>query len=474
MKNWLLLCLCLLPLFSIGQVVTVSEDISIRNDKAYDLIGKMKDRILLYREKSNKVEIQAFDERLRLSWDKELKLDHKRANVLSMIPDRDKFSIIYKYKKKGNLFIKLHKYSPGAQLTDSTTIITHKQRFVSRNYQVVYSEDKKSILLFAIEKQKKVKALAYNIETMSLLWESNFTLPDAGFYQSHMEVVIANSGDMYFVVSQNNRRSKREEHFYQVYHARQGISKVETFELHMEGKLSYDIQFSFDNLNKTLVAGGLYSNKNTSRANGHFSATIPISNPKNYVLRFEAFDDVFISDLEGKKVNNGKGVEDVEIREIVLRRDGGMLLIYEKTKLYERSSVGASRGYRDSEGLGRTIDYYHDNLFVISIHPSGETHWKTILYKKQYSQDDNAMFSSYFLLKTPSSLRLIFNDEIRFENTVSEYVLLGNGEYDRNSVLSTENQDIRLRFQDAMQIGSKDLLIPSERRNRLRLVRVTY
>ena len=60
------------------------------------------------------------------------------------------------------------------------------------------------------------------------------------------------------------------------------------------------------------------------------------------------------------------------------------------------------------------------------------------------------------------------------ENTVSEYVVSATGHMDRNSVMSTDDQNIRLRFRDALQTGSNELIIPSERRNRLRLVRVEF
>ncbi|MEM9820276.1 MAG: hypothetical protein AAF985_04365 [Bacteroidota bacterium] len=475
MKKWFILLLCWLPFLSTSQVVTVSEDLSIRNNTAYDLIGRLEDRILLYREKSSsKFEIQAYDERLRLSWDKTLELDHKKSEVIAVIPNRDQFSIIYRYKKKGVLYLKANKYDPAANLVDSTTIAQYNHRFMTPKFQVTYSEDKRSVLLFSIEKQTKVKALSFNLNNMQLRWDSKFTLTDPSFYTNHMEVLVTNKGDMFFMVSHNNRKSKRDEHYYEILNCRQGSSKVERMTIPMDGKLSYDVVFSYDNLNRNLVAGGLYSNKNLNRTNGYFSMKMPVGNPQNYSLNFTPFDDDFVSDLEGKRIKNTKGINDVEIREIVLRRDGGMLLVYEMTKLYERRLASAGRGFGAVDGLSYTVDYYYDNLFVISVHPDGQTHWKNILHKKQYSQDDNAAFSSYFLLKTPSSLRFLFNDEIRYENTVSEYVIKGSGEYDRNSVLSTEDQDIRLRFQDAMQIASNELLVPSERRNQLRLVRVTY
>ena len=84
------------------------------------------------------------------------------------------------------------------------------------------------------------------------------------------------------------------------------------------------------------------------------------------------------------------------------------------------------------------------------------------------------MYSSYFLFRTPTSLRFLFNDEIKYENTVSEYVLNGNGDFERNSLLSTENLKLRLRFRDALQVNGNELIVPSERRNRLRLVKLEY
>ena len=136
----------------------------------------------------------------------------------------------------------------------------------------------------------------------------------------------------------------------------------------------------------------------------------------------------------------------------------------------ERQSVGAGTM---GSAIGHVYyDYYYDDLFVISIHPDGMTHWKTILHKKQYSYDDDAIYSSYFLMKTATSLSFVFNDEIKYENTVSEYVLKGDGNYDRNSILNTKNKKLRLLFRKGMQVSANEFIVPSEHRNRLRLVSI--
>ena len=66
------------------------------------------------------------------------------------------------------------------------------------------------------------------------------------------------------------------------------------------------------------------------------------------------------------------------------------------------------------------------------------------------------LFSSYFLVKTPKSLRFLYNDEVKYENPVSEYVVRGNGTAKRNALFSTHGKKLKLRIRDALQISSTD------------------
>ena len=96
------------------------------------------------------------------------------------------------------------------------------------------------------------------------------------------------------------------------------------------------------------------------------------------------------------------------------------------------------------------------------------------MHKKQYSQDDEGVFSSYFLHRSAGNLHFLFNDEIKYENTCSEYILSPTGAFDRNGLLNTVNQSLRLRFRDAIQLSATETLVPSEFRNKLRLVLIRF
>lgn len=478
MKNAVALLFLLFPFFLDAQTVTVSEQISLRNDKAYEVIGRMKDRFLLYRDRANHdYEIQAFTESLQMSWKKELEFEKKRTEVIEVVPNDDFFILIYRYKHKGRTILKANKYDAGASVIDSATIFNYGSRFYPPRIQVYESEDRSKILLFGIERQSKVEAMCFDVHSMQLLWHNEFSPENMTFEVDYSQPMISNDGRMYYVLDRDNRKSSRDEHRFEFYYvdANTPKGKISTFSIPMQEQLTFDVLFEFDNLNNNIVAGGLYSQKNRGRANGYFYLSIPTSDPDIHTLEFVQFSDKFVTDYTGKPVKNNKGIVETGVQEIVLRRDGGIILLAENNKHLERQMMSAGRGsYIGEDGRNYIVDYHYEEVIAISVHPDGSHHWDIILPKRQYSQDDSAVYSSFFLLKTPAALRLIFNDEIKQENTVSEYVVRGNGEFDRNSVMNTDYQKLQLRFRDAIQLGPSELLIPSERRSRLRLVKLEY
>ena len=85
MKNWLIIVLLFSPFALLAQRIMVSEDLPLRNDIAYELIGDMKGHMLLFRDQSTDFEVQAFDENMRLSWSKPIELDRSRSEFAYLL-----------------------------------------------------------------------------------------------------------------------------------------------------------------------------------------------------------------------------------------------------------------------------------------------------------------------------------------------------------------------------------------------------
>jgi hypothetical protein len=475
MYRLFLFSLLILPAIGLAQRITISEDISIRNDKQYELLGKLKDRFLVFLDKPNEYRIQAYDMSMRLSWDKEIELEGKRAQLVGLLSADDHFFVFYTIKKKDDYFLKMHQYDAGASLVDSATVCNFGSSPYAPKPQLIYSENKTKILIHQFKRQSELFAASYDLTNRKILWEMMFTPSDFNIYRDIYQWAYSDKGDAFFIIGLENRKARKDLHNFRIYHCAEGNPIPATRTVAMDDQLTYDVKFVYDNLQHKLVGGGFYSEKNRGKANGSFYLKIDPAVLDNHQLYFFPFEDDFVSEvMEAKENQSARGMENVNIIGIVLRQDGGILLIAELTKEFERRMASASRGYIGADGSRYIVDYYHDDMFIISIHPNGEIHWQSILHKKQYSQDDNGVYSSFFMMKTPSTLRFLYNDDIKNENTVSEYLVDGYGISDRNSVMSTENQDIQLRFRDAVQFGPTDVVVPSERRHRLRLVKLEF
>jgi hypothetical protein len=285
------------------------------------------------------------------------------------------------------------------------------------------------------------------------------------------EMALSNNGDFYFISEKNNRRSRIESHSYHILHINAASDNV--IQIPLKEYLTLESKFAIDNLNNRLTGVGIWGDKNRNRANGTFFFSMDLVNNISQTLHYEMFDEKFLSILRQRDGDDGgKGISDSELKQLVLRQDGGALLIAERNHEIQRGA-SAGRGFF-REGMRMIVDYYYDDMYAIAFSPDGKPQWKTALHKKQYSQDDEGTFSSYFLVKNAEHLRLLFNDEIKYENTCSEYVLSPAGEFDRNGILNTMNQGLRLRFRDAIQMNTSECLVPSEYRNRLRLVLLRF
>ena len=457
-----------------GQTLSLSEEVFIGSSEGYGIIGKINDRILFFNLADNKVKVKAFDTKLHKSWDKDIEPDRKnQSKILEVLGSRQDFNVIYQFRKKGHNYIKVHKYDAQIKLLDSATIKDWGKDFVSPTFKTTYSEDKKVILVYEITSNNHISALAVSLDSLRPIWHRVFDLKNWDYDNSFNQVLINNQAEAFFIREEDNRGGALEKHKIVIKQCSKGDEKE--FALPMKDIYGIDVKFSYDNVNQRLMAAGVCSYKNFTRAQGYFMLTIP-PQYSDFKMTYQPFDDEFVTSIVGKKTIDNKGLADLSIREIVHRHDGGILAIIEQVKEIERQHSPGLNGRLWTRGyqLRGSMDFYYDNVLAISIAANGTPHWKSILFKKQMSQDDEARYCSYFLVKTPSALRFLFNDEIERATTVSEYVLNGAGETEHHTIFNTDGQNVSLRFRDALQVAANEVIVPSDDRRRVKLIKIQY
>lgn len=460
-----------------AQRVTVSKEMSIRNDIAYDIIGIVEDNVLLYRDKGNEKVVEIFDKNMKHLFDREIILESKKADVYAIVPQDTTFTIIYGYRKKKLYNLKARKYNSFGAMIDSVSYLQNIENFRIESFQFEVSEDRSKTLLFSSRKNDLFYTYVIDNDEMRVLWRKESKLIGLDVRSDFRGVVLSNLGEVNLLFEIDNSKYDRDNHHMILLGLDSSDGLFEN-RFRFNNKLTVDLAMDYDDKNKRIVLAGLVSDESEFDATGYFYFSEPISTLQtDILLEDHDFNLTFLSELYGKKLSKKKRLNDFVTRNIVLRGDGGFLLFTEMNKEYYRRSAfnGGSRLNSGFNSGGRGwVDIYNEDIIVFSFHPDGTEHWKKILYKKQFSQDDGGIFSSYFLFKTPSRIRLIYNDEIKRNNTVSEYVLDPMGNFERNSLLSTEYQNLKLRFKDAIQVSSNEMLVPSERNFKLSLVKVEY
>ncbi len=453
-----------------AQRLDVSEPINLRNDYGYEIIGRLRDRILIFRDRYDDYQIQAFDLQLKESWNRVLEdIDKRNTRVLGVLTGKNDFSILYSQKVKGKFYLRIHKYDPAAVLIDTATVKAYGERLFSPpDLELLVSEDRTKFVVYNTAENDKLECVCFQVEQMRVLWDKTATF-ESDFQDDDLKgLALTNDGVLFIALEFDNRKSKWESHRFQV--LKVSVAPDEVLQFPFPNVLVTDVKFAYDHLNQRLVAGGLWADKRKERANGVFYLSASPTVANDFKLRKSSFDDKFISTLRQKDVaEDSKGIDDADVAYIVPRADGGLAMVVEKHYEIMRGTTGASRFSREVRSI---VDYYYDDFFVVGFGPEGDPQWNTILHKKQYSQDDDAIFSSFFLFKGRERLLFLFNDEIRFENSCSAYELGPNGSFDRNSLMNTLNQNLRLRFRDGLQISANECLIPSEYRGKLKLVRI--
>lgn len=457
-----------------AQEVSISPEISLRNYFSYDILGDVDGKSIVFRDRGYIKECDVFNRELEQIQSAELIFEKKRVDVFSVDALDSVFQILYGYFERDSMVFKMRIYDNNIRLIDSSVFMKLHKKNIRKRISASVSEDKNRILLSTVDQNEDIVFLLYNSQMKDLEWYSKITIQ--GDYRNNLnDILLANTGDFLLLLNENMWNTKPEKLSMAVVSPRYSYQKYINFD--MKELKKANLHIDFDNRNRKWLICGTYSEKKQKEAEGYFY----ISKSTEEFEEIEVFNylpfatDLHTELLQGRKRKN-RVLEDLTLQEVIFRQDGGFVFISELEREYMRRNPynSYSRTSYDNYSSRAWVDFYNDDIIVSSINPDGNLDWNKVLYKKQFSQDDDGIFSSFFVLKTPSRLRFIYNDEIKKNNTVSEYLMDPAGKIARNSLLSTAYQKMKLRFRNAIQIAPNSLIVPSERNYDLNLVRITY
>ncbi|NNF21825.1 MAG: hypothetical protein HKN67_07780 [Saprospiraceae bacterium] len=431
---------------------------------------------MVYRDRGFNKEIDAFNQDLEHTNFEELVFEKKKVDVFNVLGMDSVFQVMYGFFEKDSMHFMVKRYDKFIQLRDSSTFIKIHKRDIRKRIGSVESEDKSKVLLYTFDIQNRFVYVLYDNRRKKVIRSQKVYVENADLRNDILEIQIMNSGKFLLVLNEDQKFEDSD------------VLRLLLFDISFDGYKSVRMNFSsfyrksyfldFDNLNGKIIICGTYSEKRGKETKGFYYINRSIDDlTGNERVYFIDFDLELQNEIMHGKKKKSRIFDDLEIKDIINRNDGGFLIVSEIAREFSRRNPYNNSYSRSTyNGYSRRgwIDYYNDDILISNINSENVLEWTEVLYKKQFSQDDEAVFSSFYLMKTPSRMRFIYNDEIKSSNTVSEYIMDPIGNIARNSLLTTEYQNMKLRFQDAVQLSSNSILVPSEKNYNLNLVRITY
>jgi hypothetical protein len=486
LKYLVVLCIfCVqLPINFLGaqETIKVSRDIGIRNEYSYEILPNFFGRNLLFRDRGKEFFIDIFDENLEFVRTDELLFDTKRVSVSKVIAKDSLLYVFHTFYKKDSTLLAVRYYNQGLELVKADTLLRYKSEEFDINFKEMMSFDESKLALYQLVKSSFLCIVldiqGYNTKVYSSI-KSNFR--EKGDRDSFRGIRVTNKGNYFVVFENGNDWDGPKGHFFTLFYNDGSTDFIESI-VELPKVLSSGVRINYDDQNQRLGIAGLYGNKRPEDIEGiyYFNKVISNINPRELV-ELIPIDKKVVEELYGRSKAKKPIIRDHMIKLLRHRSDGGLILVTEMQKEFVRRGgnypmvgpMGGLVGSNPSQSFNRSlVDHYNEDMIVFSINTDGKIDWRKVLFKKQFSQDDDGAFSSFFYFATDKRIRLIFNDEIKSSNTVSEYVLDPSGRYERNAVLNTDYKDLKLRFRDAVQVSSDEFIVPSERNYKLALVKL--
>ncbi|MEO9210162.1 MAG: hypothetical protein ABI208_03640, partial [Ginsengibacter sp.] len=351
------------PLFS--QQITYSQPQT--NDLVrtlnFEIIGKMDGNFLVYKNIRDKHSISVYNKDMQLTESTDLQFMDDRVLNVDFVLYSDFAWLIYQYQKKNVLHcsaVKINK--DGKLLTNPMDIDTTMINYSADNkiYTTISSEDKSKIMIFKIQKVKDLynfTTLLFN-DSLQLLHKSQI----ATTYESRKNIfsafLLSNEGN--FVFTRGDRPNSR--NYIEQLTLMTKAPDSDSFDLtpiNLSEKYVDEIKLKVDNVNHHYLVNTFYYDKKRGDVAGIFMAAFKEGTNTQTSGSFLSFGDNIRSEAKSDGNSTKSGLNDYLIKDIVLKKDGGFILIAED--FYSQSKSNPWDRYDYLYGSPYFSPYYFNN-----------------------------------------------------------------------------------------------------------------
>jgi hypothetical protein len=475
-----LLILCLVLQTKAQSVLyTPYEKFDLRGGD-YSVIGKVSGLIYTYRASGGEHFLDAWDDSMERRATVILDFFPEKIYATRFIAYADKMIVLFQSNEHGKIIQQAAILDGAGRLQGRVVRIDEaKTGFFGPSgeyFFIAVSEDKKQIVVY----DASIKGSTLHLEQ---------TLLDDNLQRLHhtttsyngenaltaLPGIVDNAGTFYLPVTTSVGSRDYADGIWLLSLPR-GNTKLSATELPLNGKYAAGVYMRMDNTLQRIYAGGFFSEKKAGNYEGVLFAQFSADSSHTVTAKQFPFD-------EGLRMASGErntrhAFNDYQTRQLIIRNDGGFVLVAEDYYLSVRNGIspyGYYTGfYSPFVGTQNIREYHYGDVFALSFSSDGRLEWHAFVRKDQYSQEDAGAFSSYAFINTGGALGFLYNDYDYRHSRITLSTISDEGKVFMQPLNAGGGSDPDWMPRSGKQVSAHELMVPCLRRRQICFAKIVF
>lgn len=487
MKRFLLFLLTFTSLCSIlnAQETHFSKVQKFNGDKdQFSIGGWVQENLMIFYTEKGESLLDIYDQDMNRKAIVALGFMPNSPNSVELLPQKNQCLVLYSAQLNSKEAFYAARLDKDARIIGRPKKLEEaSQNFFGNSkfdYQFIHNTDNTRAGVFAYRIKDGFIECQVNVvdDSLNVIQNSSLKVPTKKYYGLD-QVILKEDGSLLLLLTDKSTNNNNEVAEAIVYHiVLQELNKTTTsaypidFGTYFTGNIF--LKEDFSQANSVYFAGLTKDRKGIS--NGVFSGKIDLTAPNNQ--SFAGVSTKFSGEMNSLDKKNSSQLNDFDIQELVIKNDGGLLLIAEAFQKVYRTNYSAPMYYNrwgyQSSSTSRYTEYYYGDILTLDLDNQQKILDFSRIPKFQRSVDDLGKYSSFSVVNTGSQLGFLYN-ELSTRNNRLVVSFLENDLQPNTLEIATKagmvGQWIPKR---AKQIKSKEVILPIVDGKKLQFLKVNF
>jgi hypothetical protein len=491
--------LLLLPALIKAQHISYSEPESDDTRKTnFEIIGRVSGNILVFKNNRSDNAISIYNPEMKLI--QRVKLDYIPANYtnIDFVQYPDAFYLLCEHQNKNIVHLTAFRMDGMAQLTADPLELDTTQVSGTNNgkiYTTIISEDKQSLMALKINTKNPKSFLftsfLYN-KNMELLDRHRITMQVQDHADMFTNFELDNDGQLVFT---RFARLGNGDYLSHISFITKG-PQADTFAIRDIGagdRILDELKLKVDNYNKRYLLSAFLYKQRRGNIEGLYTVIWDKTSDTKFKEAVTIFSDDLRTMVKSSESNLKMAFNDYFIKKIVVKKDGGYLLISEAEFTTSRGTSfnRSDYMYGPMNPIGYYSPYYYpyspyygygtstvnrynaENILVLSFDRNSNLEWSNVIPKTQFDDEGTSQIS-YQTVNTGGELHFLYNQLEKRTLLLMDQSISADGKITRLPTLHNLDKGYTFMPRIGKQVASNQIVIPCQYRNYLCFAKVDF